>query len=971
MADYGVRITLAASSPLPALNDFPFTAGVAKLSSGAANAGWTSGLLLDSPSPLGEQVDISQGGNYASVDDFDCTVLATWWPSFELVGASLFGALVEVGTLASGTLTVRWSGTVSDISWQGAELRISAESLITQRHRVLPSRILTAQEFAGLPTDAEGKPVPILYGAVERMTPSSLQSDRDYLGAMNVYQGANPDAMERSTTLLADPFGASAATLTALNVVTDLYTARTDFVPPDAYDDTHWLAATGNVYLEIFEGAGQGQVRKIASTGAVGSALVGGDTMAWIGVNLSSPLDVLPNETSGIRFYAESTGAVLVIGDEAVTESVVAELDDKTYPIGFTPGTVEDVVTADVSAEFTNGENFAALEYFIPSEVFGNSALSDGLTASGGTSVSVLPIASGDSPDAHFDQLCHGEVYTQDLTDAVLSESPTLYVMHSITTAAPFLYEVTVLAERWTGAVDEVSNFETLAFATTSRSTYTSAIFPDGTPGNFASFAIPVGSLPVPLRSYRRLKFCISLVGVGLFVDHLGAATWTNGATSVTVNDANGASALGRRIRPYVSTGAGTAFDDARIRAVRAGVSNAYGGNAEDWRTVTLVTPLGGTTYRLDFATPIAVATGDYFTVSAAAADFVTVTERECGLAFSYGAISPTSTFLATTSRGRTYGAHWTALPGGITLGDPVVQARDMAQDIMLRDLGLTLSQISGYSTLPDATVSAILDDQEDSAKTLARMCEEFNWVGAHDQAGREVATAWLSRLYTATQDYTVTTADMVEGSITGVDATSLDDIITLPRVSWSSTQADGFREQGTVTDCTADPSTLDSSNYLRTITGFGDFSTALEAYRILYTAWQRSGVRREGSFEYRYGGNPTDLLLPARMEWAASRKDLVTFRVNESHASASAYCGQRIAVTHKRYTMGGTAYGTLVAAYWYPGEGQCQLTVMLDPVAFATADELYIDTLDASGATEQYIDVADGVTDQYIDTLG
>jgi hypothetical protein len=918
-------------------------------------------------------VDIAQGGNYASIDDFDCTVLATWWPSFELVGASLFGALVEVGTLASGTLTPRWSGTVSDISWQGAELRISAESLITQRHRTLPARILTSQEFAGLPTDAEGSPVPIVYGAVERMTPASLQSERDYLTAMLIYAGGATTAIERSTTFIGDSSGATPATLTTVSFVYFIGAADSATTPDyDFLDDQWWQEPAGTVYVEIFSGTGSGQTRRITAYGFPASNTIDGNSISWIPCTLASPLDTLPDETSGIRFYLQATATILAVGDEITTTGITAEVDGREYPIGFSVGTIEDVVTADVSAEFVAGEDYSAIYYKRPSDAFGVSALSDGLTASAGFAASIMPTQVASVTDAVYDYLCRGKILVNDLPDSVVAESPSIAVMFAAATPGSGLFEVVLYAQLWDGTVERVQEFEFVNVFSANRSTYSSAILPDGTPGNYASWAIPA-TLSRPLASYSEIQFTVAyLGGIATALSLTPAITWTNSATSVVVNADPGLSGIvvGDKIRPYSDAVAPSTLNDLFMYGDRSGL-DAFGGDSSLWRGITAITPIGGGQYQLDLDAAISITTGSYPSIMVAASIFASVTMYECGLAFSFGSIPQDTQFLASTSSGRTYGAHWTALPGGITSGDPVVQARDMAQDIMLRDLGLTLSQISGYSTLPDATVSAILVDQEDSAKTLARMCEEFNWIGAHDAAGREVATAWLSRLYTASADYTVTTADMVEGSITGVDATSLDDIVTLPRTSWSSTQADGFREQGTVTDCTADPSTLDSSNYLRTITGFGDFSTALEAYEILHTAWQRSGVRRSETIEYRYGGNPTDLLFPARMEWAASRKDILTFRVNESHASASAYCGQRIAVEHKRYTMGGTAYGTLVAAYWYPGEGQTQLTVMLDPAAFATSDELYIDTLDASGSTEQYIDVADGVTDQYIDTLG
>ena len=169
MADYGVRITLAASSPVSSYTGGIWSSGVAKLSSSSGASGWTSGQIIE-VSPLGEQVDIAQGGNYASIGDFDAVVLATWYPAFEAAGSSLYGATVEIGTLSGTTLTVRWSGIVVDAPWKGAELRIKAESLISRRHKTIPTRVMTSQEYPGIPASAEGKPVPILYGEISRLT---------------------------------------------------------------------------------------------------------------------------------------------------------------------------------------------------------------------------------------------------------------------------------------------------------------------------------------------------------------------------------------------------------------------------------------------------------------------------------------------------------------------------------------------------------------------------------------------------------------------------------------------------------------------------------------------------------------------------------------------------------------------------------------------------------------------------------
>lgn len=972
MADYGVRITLAAASPVPTYTAGPWASGVASLSSSSVAVGWSSGILIEVSAP-GEQVDIASGGNYASVSDVDVVLFAGWVPAFEAAGASMYGAKVEVGTLSGTTLTVRWSGVVSDLGWRGTEYRITAESLITLRHREIPARILSGDEFAGLPSDAEGRVVPALYGAHERLTPASLQSERDYLAAMYVYAAPDPTQIERSTTIIGTPHGASPPTLTVVPIVYLIVTA--DGASPDRdFDDSPWWdEPDGTVYMEIFSGTGAGQVRRILTKSAAGSNMVASNIIAWLPCSLASPLDTLPDETSGIRLYLQPVGTVLAVGDEVVTDSVTAEVNGQEYPIGFAPGTAAEFDTADVSAEFLAGEDYSAIVYQSASSVFGISALSDGLTASAGYAATILPAQDVSVIESIYDFLCRGKIRVNDLPDSVVSESPSIAVMFSASTPAPGLFEVVLYGQLWDGTVERVQEFEFVNVFSSDRSTYSSAILPDGTPGNYASWAIPV-TLSKPMAAYAELQFTAVYVGaIAANVSASPAITWTTAATSVVVSydPTLFGIVVGDKIRPYSETPIPSTLSDLFMYGERGGL-DAFGGDSSLWRGITGITSIGGGQWSIDLDAAISVPTGSYPSLMASASAFASVTMYECGLAFSFGAIPQDSQFLVSTSSGRTFDTHWTALPGGVSNGDPITDAAHIAQDVFLRDLAVPQADIgASYLTLPAFPARVALVDQEDSASILARMCREFNWIGAHDNAGRETLVAWLENLYALSADYAVTNADIVADSITGVDATSLDDIVTLPRASWDWTQADGFRAAGTVTDCSADPSTLTPTNYLRTISGFGDFATALAAYETLHESWKRNGVRRSESIEYRYGGTPTDLLLPARLEWSASRKDILQFKLNESHAAASAYLGQRIAVTHKRYTGGGTVYGTIVARYWFPEDGQIQLTVMLDPVDITAGDDLLVDTIDPTATIEQYTDEFDGVSEQYTDTLG
>lgn len=161
--------------------------------------------------------------------------------------------------------------------------------------------------------------------------------------------------------------------------------------------------------------------------------------------------------------------------------------------------------------------------------------------------------------------------------------------------------------------------------------------------------------------------------------------------------------------------------------------------------------------------------------------------------------------------------------------------------------------------------------------------------------------------------------------------------MVTLPTVLSDWTQADGYHARAVVTDCTVDPDNLDASNYLRTIAGFGDLATSTAIYSVLHAAYQRHAVRNAKNVTYRFGGDPASLYIYQRLTWAAVRKDIISFRVNEGHAVASAHVGQRVEIDHKRYRKadlaGSSLFGTVVARYWYPDQGQTQITVMLDPV--------------------------------------
>lgn len=952
MADYGVRITLSASSPVPTYNAGPWVNGVAKFSAATSRSGWTPGQLI-SVSPVGERVDIAQGGNYAEVSDFDCTVSATWWLAFQAAGASLSGALVEVGNLVYPTFLPRWSGVVSDNSWQGAELRISAESLITQRHRSIPTRIVTGQEFPGIPAESEGAVVPIVYGAVERMEGPATLSDRDYLTALSV-NGPRGKYRQSAGFVAVGP-GIPAPTSTVVPLAVSIaHDGFGHYFPGLGNNDAPEffafpLARGSQVYIEIVDGTGSGQERLITLLeSGVYPAIDLVDTRILVfKATVGVAWDTAPDSTSRIRYYAQPIGASVVVGDEATVSGVQVDVDNRSYPIAFVQGELAPgIVSADVSAEFRFGEDYAAIDYQRPAEVRDIENLRDGLTASAAATRSVLP--GFGLTDSVFDVGGFAEIYAPDLCVGLDGDNVDVYAFVSGFSALEMRLHLSAI--RWDGSTEITDTGIDLG---TSVNNYPAAVLPDGVPGAFGARPLKM-TLARPIEEYEWIRLALYVDAISKPSYETFAANWVNGSSTVVIGGSS-AAAVGNLVRPYKGDGT-TAID--RGTVLRSG--SAYGGDIRNWRIIEsrVESPAGVFTCTLD--APISCATGNYDSVSAAPSEFADLSMYELGAGAVYGAIPRDSTFLVSTSAGRTYS------------GSPVTLARDVARDIFRRDLAVPLADTTAYASLPADACTMALVQAEDSATVLSRMCREFNWVAGHNQSGQEVATAWLSRLFSATSDYSITSSDMVAGSITGLDSTALEDLVTLPSLRWGWTQADGYRQQGAVTEVSTDPSSLTADNYLATISGFGDFSTSLDAYQILHVAWQASGLRRADDIEYRYGGDPLSLYIPARMEWAALRKDIATFRINDTHPAAAAYVGQRIAVSHKRYTAGGTGYGTLVATYWYPAEGQVQLTVMFDPAQVVITDgQLYVDTIDPTEATPLYIDQLDGVSTQYIDTLG
>ena len=189
MTEYAVRITLAAMSPEPVYTGGPFSGGVAAMDTANPPAsGWTAEYLVECGA-CGERVDIATGGNYGQLTDTTVSLSNhdKWFAAFQSAGASLIGALVEIGDASDFASLTRWKGTVADADFQGANVELRVENILVQREKTIPARVLTESEFANINDESIGKPVPTIYGAVDDCVPPLLASTKsEYIAAATI-----------------------------------------------------------------------------------------------------------------------------------------------------------------------------------------------------------------------------------------------------------------------------------------------------------------------------------------------------------------------------------------------------------------------------------------------------------------------------------------------------------------------------------------------------------------------------------------------------------------------------------------------------------------------------------------------------------------------------------------------------------------------------------------------------------------
>lgn len=947
-----IRITLSDVSPVPGYNIEPFESGVLRTVAGLTATDWSNEYLIDI-SDIGERVDISQGGNYVQLGD--CTVTLSnhgqWLSTLENDGATMIGAKIECGFRESiVTDRAEWTGIISDVMMEGATVVIRAENILAERHKAIPARTITKEEFPTITSDADGSPVPILYGAVEELVPPSVLSEKNYLTAL-AYISESGEILKSITSIVS-------ATLDTF-IVDDI---RSTLYPPGLPSSMWWynFASGENVYIEITSGTGSGQTRAVKE-------ILDINIPEMIQAAIFSPWDIVPDSTSSARFYSQNSGAVLVIGDEATPKAITVE-GSITSNIAFSAGAIgstSDIVSADVSADFLFGENYKNL-YYSALNTFANPELSDGITAMGtGEPLDVLICRDmWDTTKSTLrsvgDTACLGRLDVKDIPDNALSTGADLYAIVSLnlTEETRSLDHVVIFVDavNYDGTSETVLRKFVVPKAGLEYSSYSSSILPDGTAGNFSAYAL---SIPDPTKSL--MAYSHLLIGAAYFPGGANNSTMNlytrvhvaayEGEYIIQVENSSSPPIVGDRIRPYILA----SEVGASQRENRLTYGDIIYGDPSDWRTITNVETVGGTySVKITLDTPFATTVADIGIITARenADNFITITGNEIGIAFSFGEIAQDSTFLASTSAGRTYSALWPTLPSGKSIGDPITLARDMALDILYRDLGLTASQVNfdSFQFLQEDTVTAAIVDKQDSASVLADLCAEFNWVISHDEYGRETAHNLFFYVGSPSFDVTIDTGHIVEGSFTGRDITDVQDLCTQPSFAWDWTQNKGYRQSSNVLDISVDPATLTADNYQRYIVGFGDYATSLDIYQRLYAAYQLSRYRRSQEYEYKYiGSSISSMLSPlagiSRFEWIASRKFVFRFEVAEGSASAPKRPGLRIKIRHKRYTQGVWVYGTCIESTLSTSDAVYKITMMVDPGDLTPGGaELYVD---------------------------
>lgn len=927
MADYGVRIILAASSGVPRYTAGMWVNGVARLSGGATPGAYSSGALI-SCSQIGERADLAGGGNIVETSEAEIVIESNQWQAFQAAGASIYGATVEVGTLSGSVLSPLWAGVVTDAQWSGPSLSLSVESIASRRHKEIPKNAITNDDLDGLTVDPAGSPVPIIYGAVERMNPVRLQSSKRLSGMVI------REASGETEFALTAAYPGGTNTVEFVSIV-----AARNFVASSRTFEGTWyekLASGVDVYMDVISGTGSGQRRKLvdlSNTYSEGSSVVTYAAKCGVTVNLVTPLD----RTSVIRLDVVDNLVNLAIGDEASSARVYAEANGAEFDIPFSLSTSRGFAMADASPEFWDGEKMASALTVRGSQTWSVPELVDETTKSGRSVVS-----PGKVEQNYFDGFCRTRITSDKIPKAAIDANAKCKALFSFDISAlpdpspvePLYFTVVGYVLDFYGAAHEINyNPYSSTFRVDKNKCNAFGEFNslDGDPGNYTLDAIEI-ALPIPLSEIESITTAIVANSAGVSGNQF-VATVTAGSNVVWPQSTPSPGfAVGQWIRQRERF-------DLDYSMCEPPQSNDGIYKAAAWRQILYIDPSGGLTVSdtSDWDVRIGI---DFIRILDS--DMRTVIEREAAIAFELGEISADAEFLADAS-GRQYSSTiWPTLSGvedpegeAALPGATINAARSAALDMMYRDLELGANDVDqgAFLALDASATKCVLNERKSSREYLGQMAREFGWVFAHDYQGRETATDLLGRVGSTDFDVEVTNAEIIAGSIEGVQATSIEDVVTLPQVLGRWTQADGARLSYGVKNLSIDPSALTSGNFRDHVFGFSEFSAdVVKFYRIFYTGKSLSGAENAESIEIKmHDGRPGYDMMRRRFAWISRRKQLLTFSVTEGHAARLSHVGQRVKVSHRRYANGGL-FGVLAGKYWSPMDGTISLTVMIDP---------------------------------------
>lgn len=927
MSDWGVRITLAAGSPIPAYDDGAlWDFGVAKVCSGEEiGSGWTNNILIGC-SALGESADLARGGNYAEASEASivlATVLETtkWWEAFESAGASIYGAQVEVGILTGVTFSPRWWGIVTEREWVGLELTLTVESQATRRHKEIPLRTVSNIEF---PAIEEGSKfvVPFAYGAVQGIQGENLQSEHLFDG-LRTYTSVGEYLASELTHVYTGAGAVNDATHVSL-----VYALKTH-AGADPSDAGTWVeaASLGTIlYLEVVGGTGSGQRRRL-NVGSVGTNTVGGIKIFEAACAPAIPFDTALDATSSVRITAVKNLASIAIADEATISQVRTEVSGQTFRVPHSQELRDGIVFADVSSEYVADQVMSAVEVVSSTEDFGVSILSDRISESGRT-IKVSTVTSGP-----FEGLCRGSLMHYDIPREAINEGADLFLTISVDGSAlpntpstdPAYLDAQIRVIDFLGVAHDVNIFsgsnDPAFFFVKDCNGFSPDMASDGAPDNYTQHKVAI-PLPIALSAVREIQYCV-IPFSGTSGPAVGwSALVVDGSNDVTVvsNPGGVVFSIGDYVRPVEPSSSEYGFTPGTYSVYKAGA----------WQAVTNVS---GSTITVADTSMWEPATQAF--ALALPANVYDVVEREVGVTFEYGDIPIDSDFVTDFAGGRVFSSpSWGTYPAPFVAGDFVVYANHAALDIAFRDLGLTGGAIdkAAFLALPTSEFRLIQSERESSAKLFADMAREYGWVVAHDSAGRITARNLFASVGTTTHDYEVTTAEIKRDSVTS-GATSIDDVVTLPTFSTKWTQEKGFAQSFGVKSLAIDPAALTSGNYRDYLFGFDSFYTEVaDFYAIFHQGAQRSGREQAGEIEIRFhDGNLGYGMMVALYPWISQRKRIIEFQVSDTHAAASGHVGQRIKLTHKRYAKT-PVYGTIAGLFWLPESRAAQITLLIDP---------------------------------------